>query len=198
MGRRPRTTSQRSAVGWTHSQPDLSSWGQSRSEDATVREVATEPDFWGLRRRLLDGLDALHLARPAVRAYELLLAAASRLRSGRLQTSDGLPLPPARLRAQIGPRHADSDFFLRSGQEQAEIARTLLQEDGSTLDDFGAILDWGCGCGRILRNWVGLSGTRVAGCDINREMVDWCAAHLPFAEVSVNDLAPPLPHDDAS
>ena len=160
--------------------------------------MATEPATWGLRRRILDALDRAHLGQPAVRAYELALAFASHLR-GRTRADDGLPLPPARLRAQVGPRHANSEFFLRSGREQAEIVRTLVHEDGSAVEDLDALLDWGCGCGRVLRNWSHLPPrTQVAGCDINRKMVEWCAENLPFAEVAVNDLAPPLPYPDAS
>jgi SAM-dependent methyltransferase len=36
------------------------------------------------------------------------------------------------------------------------------------------------------------------GCDINPKMVEWCAEHLPFAEVFVNDIAPPIPYPDES
>jgi SAM-dependent methyltransferase len=160
--------------------------------------VATEPAFWGAKRRILDVLDRVHLARPAVRLYELALAAASHVGRGSRQAADGFPLPPARMRAQIGPRHADPGFFLRSGRQQADIVRTLVGEDGASLDDFDAILDWGCGCGRVLRNWQGLTRTRVAGCDINWKMIEWCAKNLPFAEVALNDIAPPLPYPDAS
>jgi SAM-dependent methyltransferase len=159
--------------------------------------VASEPAVWGTRRRVLDALDKLHAARPAVKLYELALAAASHLRRTPLP-SDGLPLPPARLRAQIGPKHADADFFLRSGRQQAEIVRELVTEAGSSLDDFDALLDWGCGCGRVLRNWSGLRNTRVAGCDLNPRMVQWCARNLPFADVAVTELTPPLPYPDES
>jgi SAM-dependent methyltransferase len=167
-------------------------------ETATVPQVATEPAFWGIRRRALDVLERAHLAHPAVRLYEDALAAASHLRAGRMEASDGLPLPPARLRAQIGPRHADAEFFLRSGREQAEIVRTLVHEDGSALEDFASLLDWGCGCGRILRNWSQLPHTRVSGCDINPKMVDWCNRNLPFADVVINELSPPLPYPDST
>jgi SAM-dependent methyltransferase len=160
--------------------------------------VASEPAAWGTKRRVLDALDKLHAARPAVQLYELALAAASRLRRSQPRTSDGLPLPPARLRAQVGPKHADAEYFLRSGHEQAEIVRTLVAETGSSLGHFDAILDWGCGCGRVLRNWPDLRDTRVSGCDLNPKMVEWCARNLPFAEVSVNELVPPLPYPDES
>jgi SAM-dependent methyltransferase len=160
--------------------------------------MATEPAFWGLRRRVLDALDAAHLARPAVRTYEFALAARSWLPKNGKTSDDGLPLPPARLRAQVGPRHADAGFFLRSGRRHAELVRTLLATDGKTLEDVDALLDWGCGCGRILRHWHGLAGTRVAGCDINAEMIEWCIANLPFADVRTTELSPPLPYADSS
>ncbi len=157
----------------------------------------SEPARWGLRRNLLDLMDKVHLARPAVQAYELALAA-TRGTATRGTTTDGLPLPPARLRAQIGPSHADARIFLESGRTQAELIRELLRENGTSVEDLDAILDWGCGCGRVLRHWSGLGRTRVFGCDINPRMVEWCRDNLPFAEVAVTDLAPPLPYAESS
>src|SRR3989442_108655 len=89
----------------------------------------SEPARWGARRRLLDALDTLHLARPMVRLYELALASSSVISGRRARTSaDDVPLPPARLRVQIGPLHADADFFLRSGRGDAELVQRLLAE----------------------------------------------------------------------
>jgi SAM-dependent methyltransferase len=156
-----------------------------------------EPAPWGLRRTLLDLTDKLHLARPVVRGYELALAARSGLRrNGAGTVDDGLPIPPARLRVQAGPRHADADFFLRSGNAHAELIRRLLAEAGTSLDSIAALLDWGCGCGRVLRHWSDLPATGVYGCDINPRMVEWCRNNLTFAEVELNGVAPPLPYDE--
>jgi SAM-dependent methyltransferase len=158
----------------------------------------SEPALWGLRRKLLDALDKVGLARPAVRAYELALAAKADLVERRNGDAAGFPIPPARLRAQIGPAHADAAFFLRSGRSQADLVRRLVSEGGSSVEELEAILDFGCGCGRILRHWGELADTRVFGCDIDPRMVQWCDANLPFADVTVNDLAPPLPYADSS
>jgi len=160
--------------------------------------VVTEPAHWGLRRRVLNVLDNLHLARPAVRAYELALAARSSLRAGRTRDAGGLPLPPASLRAQIGPRHADADFFLRSGEQHARLIDDVLHKSGSSIEEMDAILDWGCGCGRVIRHWSSLPRTRVCGCDINQKMIEWCEANLGFADVRVTGLEPPLPYPDSS
>jgi SAM-dependent methyltransferase len=158
-----------------------------------------EPARWGLRRTLLDAMDRLHVARPAVRLYELALAARARLVGKDAdEAADGLPLPPARLRAQIGPLHADAPFFLRSGRRHAELIRDLLRENGTPVEELGAILDWGCGCGRVLRHWAGLAGPRVHGCDIDPRMVEWCCTNLPFAEATTTELTPPLPYPDST
>jgi len=139
----------------------------------------------------------LHLASPAVRAYELALAARSALDRSADAAGD-LPLPPARLRAQAGPRHADAGYFLTSGRHHADLIRSLLQESGTSIEDLGSILDWGCGCGRILRHWARLPETEIHGCDINPKMVGWCEANLDFAELMLNDLSPPLPYSDST
>lgn len=158
----------------------------------------TEPALWGLRRSLLDWGDRLHVAGPAVRTYELALAARSKLRRRDGLETGGLPLPPALLRAQAGPKHADAAYFLRSGEQHAALIRELLEEQNTSVDDLGALLDWGCGCGRILRHWATLEHTRVCGCDINPKMVAWCEANLPFAEVVRNELVPPVPFADGT
>jgi SAM-dependent methyltransferase len=160
--------------------------------------LVTEPARWGRRRSVLDLFDRAHLARPAVRAYELALAARSSLAGNEPKTADGLPLPSARLRTQVGPLHADAEYFLRSGKHNAELIRDVLGEAGSSVEQLGALLDWGCGCGRVLRHWAGLSTTRVFGCDITPKMVEWCNDHLPFVEAAVNDLSPPLPYRDST
>ncbi len=96
------------------------------------------------------------------------------------------------MRAQVGPLHADARFFLESGGHNADLVRSLVP-----FDEVGALLDWGCGCGRVLRHWSDVHGTRVCGCDINPRMVDWCNEHLPFAHVVINELKPPLPFGEA-
>lgn len=147
---------------------------------------------------MLDFLDRLRIARPAVWAYEAALAAKSSLAGRSPQSGDGLPLPPARMRAQVGPLHADARFFLASGEHNADLIRSLLAEHDAPVEELGALLDWGCGCGRVLRHWSDLDSTRVHGCDINPKMVEWCERNLPFADVAVNELSPPLPYGDGS
>jgi hypothetical protein len=126
-----------------------------------------EPAKWVLRRSALDVADKLQLARPVVRAYELALVTKSRL-GPEAKAVDGLLLPPARLRAQVGPAHADAVYFAASGRGHADLIRDLLRDKGTVVEELGALLDRGCGCGRVLRRWVPLPSMRVAGCDVVR------------------------------
>jgi SAM-dependent methyltransferase len=59
----------------------------------------------------------------------------------------------------------------------------------------GAILDFGCGCGRVARHWAALEGPEVYGSDYNRELIDWCRANLPFMAAATNGREPPFPFD---
>jgi SAM-dependent methyltransferase len=156
--------------------------------------AVTEPARWGFRRRLLDQLDRVHLARPTVRLYELALASKSGL-TRKPETANRLPLPPARLRTQVGPLHADARFFLESGLQQAALIERVLAQNGVRLAELDALLDFGCGCGRVLRHWSRLSDTRICGCDVDARMIAWCRENLPFAEVSVNSTSPPLAYE---
>jgi SAM-dependent methyltransferase len=110
---------------------------------------------------------------------------------------DGLPLPPAKLRVLVSGT-PDPTFFLETGRRQATFVRGMLERNGGSLDPGSAVLDFGCGCGRLARWWA--EGTRASlyGCDPNRELVAWCRASLPFMNAAVSEDRPPLPYPDAT
>lgn len=109
---------------------------------------------------------------------------------------DGLPVPPARLLFLV-TNECDPEWYFESGQDAADSLAAALHKHGVEIAEQGPILDFGCGCGRVIRRWAGL-GAELHGTDVNARLVDWCAGHLPFARFGVNDLAPPLPYADGS
>jgi SAM-dependent methyltransferase len=115
---------------------------------------------------------------------------------GRRFDANGLALPPARLRVLVAGT-AEIDRFLHSGKVQAEYLRQLLGQAHSPLEEMDAVLDFGCGCGRIARWFSDLSGPQFHGCDYNGELVKWCDANLDFIDVCTTSLEPPLPYPDA-
>jgi len=109
---------------------------------------------------------------------------------------DGLPVPPLRLRMLVSGT-ADLTEFLERGQLAEQSIRKALVRAGAPISSHSAILDFGCGCGRVLRYWRGLD-VPVWGTDFNSSAIKWCRANLPFVEVGVNTLEPPLNYGDAS
>lgn len=139
------------------------------------------------------------------RAYDLRARAAYlldrdlRRRNRRLQerNEDGASLPPPKLvYAILG--HFDLNVYLESGETQAAAIRRLLAEHGLPVECFRSLLDFGCGCGRVIRRWRDLGETHLHGCDYNPRLVEWCRRSLPFARFEINGLAPPLPYEDGA
>lgn len=87
---------------------------------------------------------------------------------------------------------ADGDWFLRSGRAAYDTIVSHVP-----VDESDAVLDFGCGCGRVLRYWRDHAGP-VAGSDRDDAAVAWCARNLPFTRVERNSLAPPLPFAEAT
>ena len=109
---------------------------------------------------------------------------------------DGLPVPPARLRI-LATASPSVEWFIQSGQAAADSIRELLARNGMPIAEIGRMLDFGCGCGRVVRYWANVP-TRIHGCDYNAVLVNWCRRRLPFSRFGTNGLAPPLPYADAS
>jgi SAM-dependent methyltransferase len=116
--------------------------------------------------------------------------------------ADGLPLPPVdliRMTSGMYRRASEPDLIRRrfeaTGAKGAAWIRGMLTRNGVDMDAIGELLDFGCGCGRVIRHWKDLPGA-VHGTDYNPHLVAWCAEHLSFAEFDVNSFEPPLPFED--
>ena len=110
---------------------------------------------------------------------------------------DGLPIPPPRL-INLVAGHFDVGAFYRNGRLGADCISAILQKNGIEMHRFLSILDFGCGCGRILRFWDKLHGPEIHGSDYNPALVRWCQGHLPFGEFKTNQSHPPLDYPDES
>jgi SAM-dependent methyltransferase len=109
-----------------------------------------------------------------------------------------MPDPGDDLIARVvgGPDHT---WFFWTGRESVRELERTLAIAGRSLDSFESILDFGCGCGRMLL-WMEEQGRRSAlhGTDIDAEAIAWCREHVPYATVTVNDADPPLPYPDGA
>jgi SAM-dependent methyltransferase len=145
------------------------------------------------RSRIATGLDRAHLLRPASRLREGWLAARACDRAV-VPAPDGLPLPPSRLRLLVDGRSGEAARFLRVGRQMSRSIAAAAADSGTPIEAMTAILDFGCGSGRVARHWAGVAGPEIHGCDYNRELVAWCGANLPFLHATRNDLEPPTPY----
>ena len=148
------------------------------------------------RSRIATGLERAGLLRPAARVREGWLA----MRAGghRADGPDGLPLPPPRLRLLVDGRSADADHFFDIGAQMASSIQAAVRDAGTPPEQLGAVLDFGCGCGRVARHWAPIEGPEIHGCDYNPDLVGWCEAKLPFMQAKRNQLEPPAPYPDRS
>jgi SAM-dependent methyltransferase len=105
-----------------------------------------------------------------------------------------LPWPPAKLRHRVHGQ-ADRDSFSRVGEECARNIRELLASHQRPLESLGHVLDFGCGCGRVLRHFAALSPkVQFLGTDIDPEGIAWNKSHLSMGSFEVNNAMPPTRH----
>lgn len=96
---------------------------------------------------------------------------------------------PAQIDRVIGPGQVD--MFKLGGATIFKRVEYLLQERfGRTLDSFGAVLDWGCGAGRLTR-YLPLKSASVTGIDIDPDNIRGCAQTIGNARFQQVGLHPP-------
>ncbi len=152
-----------------------------------------------VKRRLLAAPSALRdsaAIRAGFRAREAVSAAIGDLRHRGSTAPDGMPIPPARLRVAVSGI-ADPADHLDAGRRSAHAIEVLLERNDLEVAEASSLLDFGCGSGRVARQWASLPDTEICGCDYNAEAIAWCQGNLGFARWAVNELEPPLPYADA-
>jgi SAM-dependent methyltransferase len=152
-------------------------------------------------RSLRDQVSSFGLAGPAARVYRVITSSDPRVafanaRYRRNGAPDGLSVPPADLLFLVAGTTSIA-WFLEGGARAAGTIREAMERRGVAMGDLEAILDFGCGCGRVLRYWNALHRARMFGTDYSPKLIEWCRQHLPFVDVSVNRLAPPLAYEKA-
>jgi len=148
-----------------------------------------------VKNALLRLLGRTRLLAPTYRAYER-MRAAQLPHAPEPAPADGLPVPPAHLIVRVAGT-PDAGWFLETGRLPAQSTGEALERAGTGIEAMTTILDFGCGCGRVIRNWARLA-VDAAGSDLSGSAIDWCRENLPFARFETNGLSPPLAFGDAS
>lgn len=107
-------------------------------------------------------------------------------------------IPPPEVMGGIG--NLDDHGFIQTGATLAfQFNRILREASGKGLDEFGSILDWGCGSGRVIqhikRNYVS-PNAYIAGLDVDPTAVLWCSKNISGIDFGNCDLSPPSKFPD--
>jgi SAM-dependent methyltransferase len=104
------------------------------------------------------------------------------------------PVPPAELMERVSGSTSADGFALVGLMCACDVLDAVERWLG--VDRCAALLDWGCGSGRVTV-WLErlLGRTSIAGCDVDAAAVDWCASHLE-GEFRPIPLEPPTPYED--
>jgi SAM-dependent methyltransferase len=109
---------------------------------------------------------------------------------------DGFPVPPPFL-VYLACNAFDVAEFYGNGRKCMDWITDLLARQNVEMDGIGSVLDFGCGCGRVLRFWADHPEVRVHGTDYNPRLIEWCRENLPFCTVSVNTMDAGLDYADS-
>ena len=106
------------------------------------------------------------------------------------------PLPPLELRQITAAPNLPE--FLWTGLVDMDRIMTLYEKVANNANEESTtILDFGCGCGRMVRFLNNYSTSHaIHACEVNPDHVDWCRDNLNNIHVSKCDTLPPLPYQD--
>lgn len=113
------------------------------------------------------------------------------------EAPDEMPVPPPEMLGLVAG-DAKGPEFLDIGVLGVTWIKEMLARNGTSAGELDSIFDFGCGCGRLLRHWKGVTNARLYGSDYNPYLIEWCRENLPVGEFATNGLEPPLPFEDDS
>jgi len=116
-----------------------------------------------------------------------------------LKQMGGLIPPPRHLQIRVTGKYYPN--FIEHGETLLNYLSTSLSHVGKDLTSFGTVLEFGCGCARVLRamHYRAAPLQKLYGTDIDAEAIEWCRMNYPkVAEFSVNPVEPPMAYADAT
>ena len=103
-----------------------------------------------------------------------------------------IPLPPPLLRYRVHGA-LEAPGFIWVGNNCANDIKNMLNSMNRDLYSFNNILDFGCGCGHVLRFFHDHPGTcHFYGTDIDGEAIKWCQKNIKIAFFNQNEPDPPI------
>lgn len=96
------------------------------------------------------------------------------------ENTAGIAIPPAVHTARItGKASVDDTYFIDSGLNDLKTVMNIADVYGFAG---GAVVDWGVGCGRMIRHLHTTLRADCVGVDIDPININWCIANLPHGQ----------------
>ena len=112
-------------------------------------------------------------------------------------SQEAMPIPPPRLRHRVHGDLCRTSFLAAGSQVYWDVAK-IMEAQGIKCSEKLKILDFGCGCARVLGYFFhhGKKGV-FTGTDIDADAIAWNRTNYPaLARWDTNDSMPPLPYPD--
>jgi SAM-dependent methyltransferase len=107
----------------------------------------------------------------------------------RSDPADRVPSPRLLFRS-IG--NTDPTWYDEGGKRGAKLVQTTIEEYIAPPLEALDVLDFGCGCGRVLRYLAADTRLRMTGCDKDGKAVGWVNKNVLSASAAICDDLPPL------
>ena len=111
------------------------------------------------------------------------------------ETDDGVSIPPAWL-IQAFTGGPDTIDHIESGKQSARYYVELYNSICGDFDAIERVLDFGCGCGRVLSRMPDNGRTRYFGVDLHTDGLEWLRKTMPAGTFLKGTESPPLDFDD--
>ncbi len=109
------------------------------------------------------------------------------------------PIPPMKLRVRISGNRWIDEFMQVGHKCVNNLDKAVISFSGKRLADYEKILDFGCGCGRVMQYlfWNDLfKDVKLYGCDVDASAVNWMQNNYSKDSFVVNSFEPPMPFED--
>jgi SAM-dependent methyltransferase len=94
-------------------------------------------------------------------------------------------------------REEPVETFLNVGRSNADSIKGVLEQNGMSFAQLKKVLDFGCGCCRVMRYFADhLQSIEFVGTDIDELMINWNKNNILGPRFFVSAALPPLPFGD--
>lgn len=107
-------------------------------------------------------------------------------------------LPDLKRIHRVASRNANEHSFINGGRSAYLALKNIASEKGVDLSSSELrVLDWGVGCGRVIKHFSELPTDQLFGIDIDQDNISWCQQNLKGNFIPVDILPPTSLHSNS-